>query len=275
MARILVISSFVAHGAVGLQAMVPPLQALGHEVIAIPTTVLSNHPGLGAHAGAASDPAMLERLTQALDANGWLSRLDGIITGYLPSEAHVMWGAGLIGRVEALGVRPLFLCDPVLGDDPRGLYIDERAATCLRQVLLPLADVTTPNRFELSWLSGCPVEDRISAAAAARRLPVAATVATSIPEGEGTLCNLAVSGTETWARAVPKRAEAAHGTGDLFAALLMSARLEGLDMAQSLEEAAAGTDLALEMSAGWSSLAIPDFLRWLLKAQGAVGSPCA
>ena len=45
MARILILSSWVAHGHVGLSAAAPALQALGHEVTQLPTTVLSNHPG--------------------------------------------------------------------------------------------------------------------------------------------------------------------------------------------------------------------------------------
>ncbi len=44
MARILAISSHVAHGHVGLGAIVPALNRLGHEVIALPTVLLSNHP---------------------------------------------------------------------------------------------------------------------------------------------------------------------------------------------------------------------------------------
>ena len=45
MARVLVISSHVAFGSVGLAAMVPALHRLGIEVIVLPTVVLSNHPG--------------------------------------------------------------------------------------------------------------------------------------------------------------------------------------------------------------------------------------
>ena len=45
MARILAISSQVVRGHVGLSAIVPALQRLGHEVLPIPTIILSNHPG--------------------------------------------------------------------------------------------------------------------------------------------------------------------------------------------------------------------------------------
>jgi pyridoxine kinase len=46
MARILSISSQTVFSPVGNSAAVPAMQELGHEVLAIPTTLLSNHPGL-------------------------------------------------------------------------------------------------------------------------------------------------------------------------------------------------------------------------------------
>ena len=51
MARVLALSSYVAFGSVGLAATVPALHWLGHEVIALPTVVLSNHPGYPRFAG--------------------------------------------------------------------------------------------------------------------------------------------------------------------------------------------------------------------------------
>ena len=47
MASVLALSSHVALGSVGLAAIVPALQSLGHEVWAVPTVVLSNRPGFG------------------------------------------------------------------------------------------------------------------------------------------------------------------------------------------------------------------------------------
>ena len=37
---------------------------------------------------------------------------------------------------------------------PAGVYIDEEAALAIREKLVPLASVLTPNLFELGWLSG-------------------------------------------------------------------------------------------------------------------------
>jgi pyridoxine kinase len=126
-------------------------------------------------------------MLDALDANGWLGEIDGILTGYLPSAAHVVFAADAVRRIRARSPRALFLCDPVLGDDPKGLYVATEAADAVRDIVLPLADIATPNRFELSWLSGTEVTDIGSAIAAARKLAPETVIATSIPEGHAAL----------------------------------------------------------------------------------------
>ncbi len=89
MGRVLAISSQVARGHVGLSAIVPALQALGHEVIALPTILLSNHPGHPRFAGERIAPDLLMRMLDALEFNRWLGEIDAVLTGYLPSAAHV------------------------------------------------------------------------------------------------------------------------------------------------------------------------------------------
>ena len=111
-----------------------------------------------------------------------------------------------------------YLCDPVLGDDPKGLYIDERAANAIANHLIPVADITTPNRFELSFLLGKDIRSADDAFANPVRGP--ATVATSIPSANPaeTLNALITNETKAITR-VPLRSNAPHGTGDLFSAL--------------------------------------------------------
>src|SRR5512139_356379 len=84
-ARIVVLSSLVAQGHVGLRALVPALERSCHEVIALPTVVLSSHAAYTHVAGTAVAPDVLDRMAGALEANGWLAAIDVVITGYLPS----------------------------------------------------------------------------------------------------------------------------------------------------------------------------------------------
>lgn len=126
MGRVLAISSQVAHGHVGLSAIVPALHALGHETIALPTVLLSHHPGHGGAVGEQVAPALLRRMIDALGEKGWLAQADAVMTGYLPSVDHVAFAVAAIERVKALkhGVR--VLVDPVLGTH-RGMSSGSRS----------------------------------------------------------------------------------------------------------------------------------------------------
>ena len=117
MARVLALSSHVAFGSVGLAAIVPALQWLGHEVIVMPTVVLSNHPGYPRFAGEPIPAAQIGAMLDALEANGWLAETAAVISGYLPSPAHVGEARSAVERVRRANPSALYLCDPVFGDD--------------------------------------------------------------------------------------------------------------------------------------------------------------
>jgi pyridoxal/pyridoxine/pyridoxamine kinase len=80
---------------------VPVLNALGHRVTQLPTVQLSNHAGWPHVSGGPVPVDTLAGMVEALDRNGWLSQADAILTGYLPSAAHVDFAAGLIDRLRA------------------------------------------------------------------------------------------------------------------------------------------------------------------------------
>src|SRR5262245_4001677 len=189
MASVLALSSQVVRGHVGLSATVPALQRLGHDALPLPAVILSNHPGHAHASGVRIDPAALERMLEALARNGWISAVDAVMTGYLPSAEHVAVAARAVRRLK--GERTLlFLCDPVLGDEPNGLYIDTATARAIRDELIPLADMTTPNRFELGWLADWPTRDLDDVRCAAARLPAKTVAVTSAALRHGRLINL-------------------------------------------------------------------------------------
>ena len=242
--RILAISSQVAWGPVGLSAAVPALQAQGHEVLAIPTVMLSNHPGHGVPAGFRTAPEDMGRMLDALDGLGVLRTCKAVMTGYFTSREQVDQAARAILAVPDAFV----MVDPVLGDHVR-LYVPEEVATAVRDLLLPLASCITPNAFELAWLSGHEVTDEASAIAAAHQLPAPEVLATSIPDGPDGLATLAVSEGGVSRHRSQKLEQVPHGTGDFLAGLYLAARLKE-PPAAALESSMAVLERAIASSAG-------------------------
>lgn len=261
MARILAISSQVAYGHVGLSAIVPALQRLGHEVIVVPTVVLSNHYGYETVGGADIEPGAFIAILAALQDNGWLKDLDAVMTGYMPSVQHVNVVARTLTRLADELPDLIYLCDPVIGDDPDGLFVPAEVAAAIRDQLVPLADILTPNRMELAWLTNQSVTDCASADLACEDLGDGLVVAaTSIPAGAGQLANLLSSVDEACYAATAWRAGVPHGTGDLFAALLLGHILNGADDRDALARAAAGIGEVIQDSVGAAELKLVDAL---------------
>lgn len=242
MARILAVSSFLAHGRIGLMANAAAVQALGHEVLQFPTILLSNHPGYAHAAGERVSCALLMKMLDAMEANGWLGDVCAVLTGYLPAASHVAFAHEALKRVRQHNPGALYVCDPIIGDDPKGLYIDQLAAEAIRDRLVPVADVLTPNRFEISWLTGRAVDGPASTASAAAHLACQAVAATSIPQGANEILNVLVAEGVTRTLASSRRARVPHGTGDVFCGLLTGLLATGL----SLPDAFVKTDRVLQ-----------------------------
>lgn len=263
MAIILCISSQTVRGYVGGSAARIALERLGHQVWLLPSVILSNHPGHSLFAGEQVPTGRLGAMLDALDANGWLAEADAVLTGYLPSPEHVALALRAADKVEAANPDARLICDPILGDDPGGLYIDESAAAALRDQLLPRAGLATPNRFELAWLAGRKVGSADDAKVAAANLATATVLATSIPDSEGRLCNLLVQDGQAWRTIVPDREAVPHGTGDLMTALYLGHRLNGAAEPDALALATAGVEAALAASTDADELQlVRDPERW-------------
>ncbi len=268
MARVLVISSHVVRGHVGLRANLWALQGLGHEVWALPTVVLSNHPGHAHVARTIMAPEAIAEMMGALAQNGWLEALDAVLTGYMPSAAHVDVVSREIARLKA--ARPLcHLCDPILGDLPGGLYVGTEVAKAVGKSLAARADIITPNRFELAWLSGREVTDGATARQAAARLGCPLVLATSLPaESPGRRANLLFAAAPVTKPPAPQslsnghwhtvvdRGAAPHGTGDLLAGLFLGHHLSGKSPETAFDAAVAGVDAALKASRDCDELAL-------------------
>jgi pyridoxine kinase len=245
--NILSIQSDVVYGHVGNAAARFALQRLGHEVWAVPTVILSSHAGYPLVAGEAMSADLLRQLVDGLDANHWLDQCDAVLSGYLGHADQAGVVADTVRRVKACSPKAIYCLDPVFGDAGRA-YAKKGVAEAMARDLLPLADIVTPNVFELSSLTSVPIRDANDAKLAARRLGRPLVVATSVPAAGGRIGTLAVTQDEAWLALTPLLKNAPHGSGDLLAALFLGRRLMGQSLRDALFESAASVFHILSQS---------------------------
>jgi pyridoxine kinase len=233
---VLSIQSEVVYGHVGQGAARFALQKQGFEVLALPTVLLSNHPGHGGATGETIPAAKLRSLLQGLAARGIFKDVVAILSGYLGEPAHTEIVAEAVDLVRQKNPKALYLCDPVFGDD-NGAYAKLGVAEAMARDLIPIADIVTPNRFELVSLTARQVSDPATAIAAAKALGRPETVVTSVPIAAGQIGAVAVKAGQAWAAGGPKLDDVPNGTGDLLSALYLSGRVKGLETASALGHA--------------------------------------
>jgi pyridoxine kinase len=259
--HVLSVSSQVAYGPVGNSAAVPAMEALGLVVHPVPTVILSNHPGHGAPAGFRAEARHIGAILGALENLGVLARCAAVLTGYFAANDQVHAVAHAIRRMKVAAPGLYYLCDPVLGDDPNGLYVPAAVAGAIRDELLPLADCVAPNRFELAFLSGQAVTSLDSAVAAARALACPEILATSIPAGNDRLATLAVTPDGLSEHRSPRLDRIPHGTGDMLAGLYLAHRAKGAPPSSALTGAMAILERVIAASAGSTVLNLADGLK--------------
>ncbi len=258
MARILSISSQTVYGPVGNTAAVPALQALGHEVMQVPTALLSNHPGHGKPEGQVTSPALFEAILNRASSLNAFSTCDGILTGYFASAEQVAIAARLIRNIKQLLPKLLVLIDPVIGDHGR-LYVSTEIATAIRDDLLPLASITTPNLYELNWLTITSVTEEPDVIAAARTLNINEVLVTSIPKGDAMLSTLLVTQQNTWVSTTTKKQSVPNGTGDFLAGCYFAHRMiENPEL--SFHHAMQKLEQVINLSHGTPALAVAQAL---------------
>lgn len=230
--NILSIQSEVVYGHVGQGAARPALQYLGHEVWAIPSVNLSGHAGRKAVTGEPVSAELMARLLDGMARSGWLEHCDAVLSGYLGSAEQAAVVAAAVRAVRKANPQALYCLDPVFGDEGRA-YAKHGVAEAMASQLLPLADIVTPNAFELASLASMSVRDSAEARDAARRLGRPLVLATSVPDGPR-IGTLAVTADQIAYATTPRLDGVPHGAGDLVAALFLAQRLQGADLAAAL-----------------------------------------
>ena len=249
------IQSAVAYGHVGNSAAVFPLQRLGFDVWPVNTVQLGHHPGYGRFSGYIVEPERLALIVEGVLEQAPLADCAGLLSGYLGDAATV----DLVIRAREVirSQRPdlVYLLDPVIGDDGPGVFVREAVPAAIKGRLLPLADIITPNRFELALLSGVEVTDLATARRAAMSLlglgpKVVVATGLRLLDYPDHLCIMALAHDQGWLVPTPRLDQHFSGTGDAFSALVLGHFLKAQDLKTALERAASAIFTLVETTAG-------------------------
>ncbi|MFN3318667.1 MAG: pyridoxal kinase PdxY [Allorhizobium sp.] len=265
---VIVISSHVVRGSVGNRAAVFALEVLGHPVWALPTIVLPWHPGHGPATRLRFPDDDFESAIDDLIRAPWLGEVSAILTGYFGSPRQPAAVARLVRAAKERNPKLTYVCDPVMGD-LGGLYIPVETATAIRDHLIPIADIATPNRYELQWMVGSELTSNQQIIDAALSLgPKRMLVTSAVPMMAGGTGNLLLSGRSALLAEHRLIDNPPNGLGDLLAAVFLARLLDGVDEETALRTATGsvfeilartakrgGDELALESDA--SSLSTP------------------
>ena len=118
------IQSQVVHGHVGNSAAVFPMQTLGIDVMAVPTTLFSNRPGYPTIRGLVLDAELVADLLTGLEERGVIDGCQVILSGYLGSPEIAEVVAAFVARAMRRNPTLIYCCDPFIGDADRGLFVE-------------------------------------------------------------------------------------------------------------------------------------------------------
>lgn len=246
--RVLSIQSHVVHGYVGNKSAVFPLQVLGFEVDNINSVQFSNHTGYtGGFKGQVLNESQLAEVFSGLEDNELLPLYTHLLTGYVGNPAFLREIANIVKKLRSANPALVYVCDPVMGDDGV-MYVPKELLPIYRDEIVPLADIVTPNQFEVELLTGKSVKTEQDAWDAIEWFHAKGvkTVAISSSELGGSDSLLAIvshkgngqSNQQRCRMIIPKQGNGIRftGTGDLFASLFLAhSALTSFDICATLE----------------------------------------
>lgn len=242
--KVLSIQSAVAYGHVGNSAAVFPLQRIGVEVLPVYTVNFSNHTGYGAWRGPLIDPADVAEVITGIEERGAFGSIDAILSGYQGGEGIGDVIIDAVARVKAANPKAVYACDPVMGNAKSGCFVAPAIPVLLRDKVVPVADIITPNQFELGFLTETEpdtLESTLASVDLARAMGPSTVLVTSVERPdreEGTIEMLAVDDEGAWLVQTPHLPMKANGSGDVTAALFTAHYVETGSAQTALERTA-------------------------------------
>jgi pyridoxine kinase len=207
---------------------------------------------------------------------GVLGSADAVLSGYQGDPAMGAVILDAVDRVKAANPDAVYCCDPVMGDVGRGLFVLEGIPQYMRDVVVPRADIITPNHFELDFLAGgvtTSLTEVLAAADAVRATGPRHVLITSVVHGDaptGSVDVVAVSDEGAWVVTTPLLPISPNGGGDVTAALYLAHLWTTGSAATALERTVASVFAVLEATLAAGSRELE-----LIAAQNMIADPPA
>ncbi|MDL2230072.1 pyridoxal kinase, partial [Treponema sp. OttesenSCG-928-L16] len=222
---------------------------------------------------------LVGKLVAGLEDRGVLGQCRAVLSGYMgdPETGRAIIGA--VRKVRDAAPKALYCCDPVMGDVGRGFYVHPDIPRVFTEEVIPLADILTPNQFELEAITGIDTSSRAGARKAmeaVHRMGPEIVVVTSY-KGEdtekGCLEMLISRQDEAFRIRTPELPITSAlgrmaGSGDLSSALFLARYLESGNIKTALEKATASIYGIMEATFNAGSMEL-----LLVKAQEELVSP--
>jgi pyridoxine kinase len=236
---------------------------MGVEVWPVLTVNFSNHTGYESWRGPMIPASDVAAVVQGIDERGVLSRCDAVLSGYQGSAEIGQVVLDAVALVRSRNPGALYCCDPVMGDVGRGFFVRPEIPAMMRDLVVPAADIVTPNQFELEFLTGRSVATLDEVLVASHELrsagPGTVLVTSVVPAGDpGTVSMIAVTGDGAWSVTTPAIPQTFTGAGDVTAATFLARLLRSGDVAEALVATAAVMHglLSITHDSGRSELAL-------------------
>ena len=235
MKTVLLLGDLTGRSRVALRMLCAVLEARGHEVLMLPTALISNTLNLGRHAALDTTDYLLDSLA-AWEALGLTADLAYI--GYITGMEQAQKLADVADGLRERGV-PVVL-DPILGDGgKRYNSVSEGQAQGMR-LLMRHADLITPNLTEACLLAEEAYREDGGEALAETLAQNGCGVLITSARAEGD--DAVIGRTADEAFVLPFERVPGHrwGTGDLFTGLLIDGLLLGRTVREAARMASAG-----------------------------------
>lgn len=211
-------------GGAGLQSDIKTFAALGVYGFSVLTSVIAQSSTRVARVS----PVTPRLVTAQIEVLVEEARPAAIKTGALGSVANVRAVADAITKFKL----PALVVDPVMIASSGARLLERRAETVLRDRLIPLARIVTPNAPEAEALTGVKIRDRESIREAARKIVAMGASAALIKGGHlkdrANAVDLLYDGGNFVELASPRTAGGgAHGTGCVLSAAIAACLARG------------------------------------------------